>query len=447
MRKSWLLLSVLLLVVIVPVAFYVTAGNVSQELSGVVRVGSWDSGEALEPFNTAIAQFEEMYPDVDVQLEAVPQEYGTKLLAQFAAGDAPDVFQTGDGDVSKFQRLGAVENLDPYISGEVGDNPLDMGVFFPGVAAFGQIEGSTYYLTKDYSPLVIYYNKDHFDEAGLEYPTSDWTLEDMLNTAMLLTLDGDGNNAASEDFDSGDIERWGLQIPDAWGDPLWLRGILPLIYANGGTLVSEDGMTTDGHMNGEKTVAALEWYVSLFQDHFVAPSREDVAAFAGVDMFQSGLVSILWNGRWPLKDFIANPDLNFGTVGLPAGAEGNANVLCWAGFAMYTGGDNKDAAWAFLKHIAAEEGAEAFAEYAFTAVQSIADSQGLSEDEYNAPIIADLANVKPLPEALTPFWGECGETIFRTHLETVFLEGLSVQEAMDNAVEEADACFAEKAES
>lgn len=443
MKKSWLLLSVLLLVVVVPVAFYVAAGNASQDLSGVVRVGSWDSGEALEPFNTAIAEFEEMYPNVDVQLEAVPQEYGTKLLAQFAAGTAPDVFQTGDGDVAKFVELGAASNLDPYIN---GDNPLDMDVFFPGVAAFGQVGGETYYLTKDYSPLVLYYNKDHFDEAGLEYPTAEWTWDDLLNAALALTVDGDGNNAASEDFDSGDIERWGIQIPNSWGDPLWLRGVLPLIYQNGGSVISEDGTTTEGYMNGEATVGALEWYLALFNEHFVAPTREDTSAFAGVDMFQSGLVSMQWTGRWPLKDYIANPDLNFGTSGLPAGSEGKANALCWAGFAMYSGTENADAAWAFLKHITAEQGAEAFADYAFTAVQSIADSQGLSEDEYNAPIIADLENVMPIPEATTANWLECGQDSYTQHLETVFLQGVSVQDAMDAAAAEADECLAEQME-
>jgi hypothetical protein len=68
--------------------------------SGVVRIGSWDSGNALEPFEKSIELFEEKYPDIDVQLEAVPQEYGTKMLAQIAAGTAPDIIQVGDGDVA-----------------------------------------------------------------------------------------------------------------------------------------------------------------------------------------------------------------------------------------------------------------------------------------------------------------------------------------------------------
>jgi multiple sugar transport system substrate-binding protein len=154
---------------------------------------------------------------------------------------------------------------------------------------------------------------------------------------------------------------------------------------------------------------------------------------------------MVWTGRWPLKDYQGNPNLNFGTMGLPAGPEGKANALCWAGFALYSESENKDAAWAFLKHIAAGEGAEEFAKYGFTAVKEVAELQGLDTDPYNAPIVEDLANVKQLPEFATQYYGECIEGKFREELEKVFLEDLDVQTAMDNAVANADACLAEKA--
>ncbi len=164
MKKSWIVL-VALFVAIVAVAAQVAAQDATAELSGVVRVGSWESGDALTPWNNAIASFEVEHPDIDVQLEAVPQDYGTKLLAQFASGTAPDIFMSGDGDVSKWVALGASENLDPYIDGA---NGFDRSVLFPAVAAFGEVNGSTYYLTKDYSPLIVYYNSDLFQSAGVD---------------------------------------------------------------------------------------------------------------------------------------------------------------------------------------------------------------------------------------------------------------------------------------
>jgi multiple sugar transport system substrate-binding protein len=411
------------------------------QLEGTIRIGSWESGDALEPWNNAIAKFNEMYPNVEVQLEAIPQEYGTKLLAQFAAGTAPDVYMVGDGNVAKFVGQGVVEPLDAYMEGEDG---LDIDTFFPAIAEFGRIDGKMYLMSKDFSPLVLYYNKDIFKETGVDYPSADWTWEDLLAAAKQLTVDANGNDATSADFDKDDIEQWGIMLPAHWGDPLWLRGILPIIFQNAGTTLSEDGTTATGYMNSPETVEALQWYVDLFKVHFVAPSRENLDAYAGTDWFQSGLAAMVWTGRWPLKDYLKNPDLSFGTMGLPAGPEGKANALCWAGFAMYSESPNKEAAWAFLKHIAAGDGAQEFAKYGFTAVQDIAELQGLDADPFDGPIVTDLENVMQLPEFATEHYIECIASPFREQLEKVFLEDLDVQTAMDEAAASADACLAEK---
>jgi len=409
----------------------VTATPVPPKIKGTIRVGSWESGPALDPWNEAIKKFEAEYPDVTVQLEAVPDAYGDKLLTQFAAGDAPDIFMVGDGDVAKFVQKGAIELLDPYIT---GDSPLDLSVFFPGVLAIGQLEGKTYLLTKDYSPLVLYYNKTLFDEAGVAYPKEDWTWDDFLATAQALTLDKDGD---------GQTDQWGIQLPDHWGDPLWWRGMSPLVFQNGGDILSPDGETTTGYMNSHETVEAVQFYVDLFNKYKVAPTKSDLEALAGVDLFQTGKVAMLWTGRWPLKDFLANPELNFGTMGLPMGKQ-HANSICWAGFAMYSQGKNKDTAWEFLKYIAAGDGAQEFAKYAFTPVKSIAELQGLTEDRYNAPIVKDLEYLHPLPCFRTIYFGECVEKNFKEALEKLLIEGGDVQAALDDAAAAADACLAAK---
>lgn len=422
------LLVVIALVITACVAPGAQPGAAGGQAAGptTIRITCWDSGDALEPFTNAIKSFEAANPDIKVQLECIPQDYGTKLLAQLAAGSAPDIFTVGDGDVAKYVQQGAVAPLDDYISGA---DSLDMGAFLPGVAEFGQVGGKTYFLTKDYSPLVLYYNKALFDEAGVAYPTADWTWDDLLAAAQKLT--------------KPDGSQWGIAIPNSWYDPTWLRGVLPLIYQNGGTVISDDGKTTDGHLNSPATVEALQWYADLVLKHKVAPSKTDTDALAGVDLFQTGKVAMQWTGRWPLKDYLANADLKFGTVGLPAGPKGKANALCWAGFTLNAAGEHKDAAWKFLKYIAAGDGAKEFADYAFTAVKAVAEGQKLDTDEYNAPILADLANVKPLPEFTTPKFGDCVEKAYKAGIEQVFLSGMAVQEAMDNAVKEADACLAQ----
>src|SRR5512142_429190 len=96
----------------------ITATAAAPAVSGTIRVGSWDSGDGLAPLNAAVKDFQAAYPNVTVKVESVPQDYGTKLLAEFASGTQPDVFQVGDGDPSNFASKGGLEPLDDYISGK-----------------------------------------------------------------------------------------------------------------------------------------------------------------------------------------------------------------------------------------------------------------------------------------------------------------------------------------
>lgn len=402
----------------------ITATPVPAKIAGTIRIGSWDSGDALIPFNTAIKNFEAKYPGVTVQLESVPQGYGDKLLTQFAAGTAPDIFQIGDGDVAKFASQGVLEPLDPYIT---GDNPLDTSVLFPTVLDIGKSNGHQYALTKDYSPLVIFYNKTLFDKAGVAYPAENWTWADFLTAAQKLT--------------KADGSQWGIQLPDSWGDWLWTRGIMPIVYQNKGDFISPDGTKTTGYLNSDATIQAIQWYVDKFMKEKVAPTKDDVASFAGQDLFQTGKVAMLMTGRWPLATYEADPTLNFGTMMLPMGVQ-HGNAICWAGFGMYSKGTNKDTAWAFLKYIGAEEGAQEFAKYAFTPVKPIAELQGYTTDPYNKYIVEDVQYIHTLPNIQFPKFGDCVEKYFTQELETVFLKNVTVKDAMDLAAQEADACLA-----
>lgn len=403
-------------------------------LSGIVRVGSWDAADGLKPWDAAIASFEAAYPGVDVQLESVPQDYGTKLLAQFASGTAPDVFQIGDGDVAKRVADGVLEPLDPYISGEKGTVPLDTSVFYPAIADIGKVEGSTYLFTKDYSPLTVFYNKDLFDAAGVSYPAEGWTQADFLDAAQKLTVtDGSGN-----------ISQWGAMIPDGWGDWVWDRGILPIIYQNGGDIMSPDGTKASGYLDSDATVEALQWYADLFTKYKVAPTKADVAALSGQDLFATGKVAMMWSGIWNIPGYQKDhPELNFGMAELPKGKQ-PGNSICWAGFGLYNKSQNKDAAWAFLRWIGADKGAEEFAKYALTDVKPIAEAQGKNTDPYYAPIMADLANVKPLPDFRTTKYGDCVATPFKAALEEYLNSGEGDLKAMMTQVAaDADACLAQ----
>jgi multiple sugar transport system substrate-binding protein len=171
----------------------------------ILRVGTGDSGEGLNPHQEIIAKFEEENPDVLVQLEAVAgRDYYARLLTQIAANDAPDIMQIGDDAVPQFVGSGAFLPLDDFISGSEGNAPLDPNIYLPGLLAPGQYQDQQWLLPKDYSPLAIYYNKKIFDEFGVDYPQDGWTWDEFLTTAQALTQDTDGD---------GKTDIWGIQLP------------------------------------------------------------------------------------------------------------------------------------------------------------------------------------------------------------------------------------------
>jgi multiple sugar transport system substrate-binding protein len=155
-----------------------------EEGLSVIRVGTGDSGEGLTPHQTIIQNFEDSNADIIVQLEAVAgRDYYARLLTQLSAKAAPDIMQIGDDAVPSFVEKGAFIPLDDYMTA----NSFDPTIYLPGLLEPGQIDGKQYLLPKDYSPLAVYYNKDIFDKAKIDYPQEGWTWDDMLDIALDLT--------------------------------------------------------------------------------------------------------------------------------------------------------------------------------------------------------------------------------------------------------------------
>src|SRR5690606_9224478 len=81
------------------------------------------------------------------------------------------------------------------------------------VKDYTERHGETYLVPLQLATMVMFYAKQPFDEAGIPYPTDDWTFEEFIDIAEKLT------------DTSGDIKRWGYQANGNWfRDIHWLRG-------------------------------------------------------------------------------------------------------------------------------------------------------------------------------------------------------------------------------
>jgi multiple sugar transport system substrate-binding protein len=156
------------------------------------------------------------------------------LRALIASGNAPDIVgPVGKAGRASFQ--GAWADIQPLAE----DAGFDLSTYDPQLLEFTKDEGVLVGLPFALFPSFIFYNKALFDEAQLPYPPhevgelydgKEWNLETFQEVAMKLTVDGNGNDATSAEFDPDNVTQFGFfeQWTDARGLGVLFGGGLPL---------------------------------------------------------------------------------------------------------------------------------------------------------------------------------------------------------------------------
>lgn len=369
----------------------------------VVRMNIWDTGRVETYLGQVASDFMKLHPDIKIQVESVPEGFQQAILVQLAGGSAPDIFQVGDNIFSNFQAMGAMMDLTPFIN---GDNPLNLNDFMGSILDNNRVGDGIYALPADFTTQAVYYNKDIFDEAGIAYPTEDWTWDEFRQIAKQLTVfDADGN-----------VERFGARLS------LDIRGILPLIYAFGGDLISPDGDTVLGYANGDATVTAMEWVREMIHTDKSVPSAVQSAAMQGIDLFLSGMSAMYVTGSWPASEY-AEVAMNFGTVTLPSGPAGLYGTVYYSGYAMSKDTKYPEETWLFLRYLATE-GRYIFAQHALVAYMPASIAAGQTTTPYLQPFIKMADFTKPFPELLNPEWLATGGRLFNQALEEISLDAI-----------------------
>lgn len=294
----------------------------------VVTLGSWDDENGNQRHLAAIADIEAQYPNIDVEIQPNPGgDWHSRILTLIASGELPDIYMVDSSYIALYTESGGLTNLRPFIEGESGFDPAE--TFYSSVYENGFYQGDPYVLAKDYSTVAVYANKALFDAAGISLPEDGWTYDDLLDVAMQLTIDANGNNAASPDFDPSNVVQWGM---DHRGD--WFRSFQTVVHSFGGASISEDGTTLDGYFNSSESIAALEWMRDAVHTYHVAPTANYLSALPGGVMpeFLAGNIAMVFGmGPWYLSTLEEQPGFEYAILPMPAGPGGHHGQVCWAG--------------------------------------------------------------------------------------------------------------------
>src|SRR5664279_4207012 len=285
---------------LLPLAVTVSASSSQQTCTGTpvtVTVDDWSSSDRVEYMQQVITAFMQANPCITVTLiPGIAGDQNTRRLTQIASGTAPDLIGTGESWIPLYVEAGGLLDLTPYITGTNGLDPSS--VFQEKVYDQGFYQGKPYGIAKDYSTSAFYINKAMFAAAGIPLPKQGWNWNDVLTITEQLTLDKNGNNATSPDFDPTNIVQWGTDIITQG----WWRGYQSYLYSWDAHTISADGSTTVGYLNSDNAVKAWEFYRDLVFKYHVAPTVNQIGSVQGgrVQMFQDGKIAIgvTFHGPW-----------------------------------------------------------------------------------------------------------------------------------------------------
>lgn len=180
----------LLIMVLVCVPAF-SAGNqeatAAKKEKVVINYYTWENAEKNNPI---FEEFMRDNPDIEVVVNFIPDNNDkmVKLDIMAMGGGAIDVMPLADGDQFARAEKGILMNLDQFIQRD----GLDMEKSFGGYAEWARYKGNYYAYPLRGTLGGLYYNKDMFDEAGIPYPTPDWTFDEYLKIARSLAKDVNG---------------------------------------------------------------------------------------------------------------------------------------------------------------------------------------------------------------------------------------------------------------
>ena len=306
-----------------------------------INFSCWGSQSEIKAVKELISEFETKNPDIKVNLIHVPDNYFRKLHLLIISNLTPDVIFLNNLNARLYINAQKLEPLDNYLE---QSSVLKKDEFFDNALLAFTHDDELYAIARDISNLVIYYNKDIFDEANVAYPSSDWDYRKFLEIAQKLTKD-ENNDGHPEVFGFG-FEKNSLY---------WL----PFLLSNGGGILANDSNSII--LNSDNSKAALQFYTDLPNKYHVAPKQVEQASLTTSQMFLQGKIAMHLCGKWCSLTYKNNADFNWDIQVFPNGNNGSIVSSDASGWAISSSSKYKSEAWRFIEFMASDNSIEKIA--------------------------------------------------------------------------------------
>jgi len=257
--------------------------------------------------------------------EPIVDDYQGNLTNTLSAGTAADLFYMDIFWAEYIIKAGQIEPLDDYLAKSTVISKDDI---IPSLLDAFSFDGKAYGIPKDFNSLALFYNKDHFDIAGVDYPNENDTWEDLENKLAKV------------------VEAFGGEVEGIALAPDFARfGVFP--YAAGWEPFV-DGKT---NLMDPAFKEAFSWYTGL-KEKGLGVMPADVGQGWNGGAFAIEKVAVAFEGGWVLG-FLRDeaPNLKYGATLLPKNSKTGqpGNLIYTVAWGMNANSKNKDAAFKVME--------------------------------------------------------------------------------------------------
>jgi multiple sugar transport system substrate-binding protein len=311
---------------------------------------AWGDPADIEAWDKLSSMYMENNPNVTVKVTSVADpnaNFYPKLQTAIAGGTPPHVSSFQGWEWQIYADSGVLAPIDDFIARDNFTAPYPEGI--SSIEISTRRGGKRYLIPLQLGTMVMFYAKKHFDEAGIPYPTDDWTMEEFLGMLEKLT------------DTSGDFKKFGLQANGQWfRDIHWIR-------STGKQEFDEIVDPKKAQFNQPEIVDMLQLMAyDVYHTMKVAPTPADLEA--GANTIETGNVAMKYEGAW-FFGRLNSPDLRdegkqveFDVVLMPKGADPDRPHRGWAEGVALPQSDNVEAGWDFAHFMADEEGDKIYSE-------------------------------------------------------------------------------------
>jgi len=281
--------------------------------------------------------FMERHPNIVLNAQNTPAaDYQTKYSVQAAAGSLPDVMYVQWSFAQQYIKARQFAVLDSYMATQPG---FDIGDFTKPSMPFYQRDGHTYGIPYDCAAILLAYNKDLFDKAGLTYPQPNWTLDDVLAAARKLT----SGSGPDKIYGFGSVAN----ISYPYAGALYLEPFGARFLNQAQTRCVTDSPAA---------VSAMDWWVNELGRYGPSFAEYQAISESGESAFLLGRAGMDFGASWLASILKAQTTIRFGFTNWPRGPVARTTGVTGSSYAITRGSQNKDAAWIYLNEYTSTAG-------------------------------------------------------------------------------------------